>query len=98
MDRKSAERHLVLEFNCALENVEEVKAILLQYIEPARSEDGCLYQNDAVPNRFFILDGWRDQAAFDGHRQHPNVVRGLSAPRLNEPAKLSTNSRIIDAR
>lgn len=103
MDKKTAERHLIIEFNCAPENTEQVRVLLLEYIAPARAEDGCLYfdlyQNDAVPNRFFVLDGWRDQATLDAHRLSANVarVRGLLAPLLSEPTKALANARISDS-
>ena len=102
MTDKSDERHLVVEFNCLPENADRLRACLLEYIEPARAEEGCLYyelySNNQTPGRFFILDGWRTQAGFEGHVQHPNVqrVRALVAPLLREPTKISINTRISD--
>lgn len=102
MTDQSSERHLVVEFNCLPENAERLREYLEQYIEPARAEEGCLYydlySNSQTPGRFFILDGWRTQAAFEGHIQHPNVqrVRALVAPLLSEPTRISVNTRISD--
>lgn len=102
MTDKSTERHLVVEFNCLPENADRLRGYLMEYIEPARAEEGCLYydlySNTQTLGRFFILDGWRTQAAFEGHIQHPNVkrVRALVAPLLSEPTKISINTRITD--
>lgn len=102
MTDKSAERHLVVEFICLPENADRLHTYLLEYIGPARAEEGCLYydlyKNTQTEGKFFILDGWRTQAAFESHVQHPNVVRvrALIAPLLSEPTKVAINTRITD--
>jgi quinol monooxygenase YgiN len=67
MATKAEERHLVVQFRCAPHNAEPVKALLQEFVGPARKEDGCLYydlyQNAEDPARFFILDGWRIKPA-----------------------------------
>jgi quinol monooxygenase YgiN len=100
MATKAEERHLVVQFRCAPHNAEPVKALLQEFVGPARKEDGCLYydlyQNAEDPARFFILDGWRDQACVDRHGAHPNVARVLKRllPLLTEPVAITSNLRI----
>jgi quinol monooxygenase YgiN len=102
MSDASQERHLIVEFRCKPENMERVKGLLLEFIGPARQEEGCLYydlyQNIAEPTRFFILDGWTDQTRVDRHGQHPNVSRVLEKllPLLSEPVSITPNLRLSE--
>jgi quinol monooxygenase YgiN len=102
MSSKSDERHLVVEFNCVPESRAEVERLLREFIEPARQEDGCLYYDLYTsvddPNRFYILDGWRDQACVDRHGEHPNVVRVVQQllPLLSKPVDIAANIRLSD--
>lgn len=102
MSAKSEERHLVVELNCLPENRDAVASLLMEFIGPARKEDGCLYYDlyaDASgTGRFYILDGWRDQACVDRHGQHPNVSRVVHKlmPLLSEPIKVQANARLSD--
>jgi autoinducer 2-degrading protein len=56
-----------------------------------RDEDGCLrfdvLQDGADPNRFFFYEVYRDQSAFDAHRQAPHFARWSAASQevLAEP-------------
>lgn len=79
MTKKEEEIHIICRLHCEAQNRSRVHELLLEYVEPARQENGCLYydifQERDDPNAFYILDGWRDQAAVDSHVKHPNVLR-----------------------
>ncbi len=59
------------------ENVEEVRAILMELIEPTRAEDGCiqyqLLQNHTEPTDFTFVEEWTSQAALDTHLASPHI-------------------------
>lgn len=103
MDTRATERHLVVEFNCGAGDETRVRDLLSEFIDPARQEDGCLYydlyQSADTPTKFFILDGWRDQAAVEAHGRHPNVARVVKdlVPLLVEPVAIKTNLRVSQA-
>lgn len=100
IDRKK-EVHIICRLRAKPEYREELARLLNEYVEPARREAGCLYydvfEDRNEPNAFFILDGWRDQAAVDAHIHHPNVerVNALVFPLLAEKLHL-TEGRPID--
>ncbi|MGI4799589.1 MAG: putative quinol monooxygenase [Janthinobacterium lividum] len=70
------------------------------FVEPSRAEDGCMFYNlcrDADdPNRFVIVDGWRDHAAFVAHASTERVVHTLAAlePLLQEPPVIAILDRL----
>jgi len=74
----------------------------LELVGPAREEPGCLYydvyQEQADPNTFYILDGWVDQDAVEAHTKHPNVPKVMKElrPLLLEDQKLTFGKRISD--
>lgn len=59
------------------ENVERVKAILMELIEQTRAEEGCiqyqLLQNHAAPTDFTFVEEWTDNAALDAHLASPHI-------------------------
>ena len=75
---------------------------MLEYVEPARQEQGCLYydifQEQDDSNTFYILDGWINQAAVDAHVKHPNVprVNAMLHPLLTEGPTLTYGRRISE--
>ncbi|MNQ29368.1 Autoinducer 2-degrading protein LsrG [compost metagenome] len=75
---KTEERHIVCELRCETANRERVRELILQFVEPARREAGCLYydlyQTIEDPNTFLIVDGWVNQAAVDAHAANPHVA------------------------
>ena len=56
-----------------------MKQLLLELVEPARNENGCLYydlyQDANAPDTFILLDGWTSKEALAMHVVHPNVPR-----------------------
>lgn len=102
MTSKAEEIHIICRLRCEEQNRERVQELLLEYVGPSRQEPGCLYydifQEKDDPNAFYILDGWKDQAAVDAHIQHPNVLRvnALIRPLLIEDQKLTFGQRISD--
>ena len=75
---KSDERHIICELRCETANRERARSLILQFVEPARREPGCLYYDlyEKVddPNTFFILDGWVNEAAVKTHADNPHVA------------------------
>ena len=75
---KSEERHIICELRCKSEDRDRVRKLVLQFVEPARLEDGCLYydvyQKIGDPNTFYIVDGWANQDAVDTHAQNSHVA------------------------
>lgn len=98
---KNEEQHIICRVRCA-ENRDRVRELLLEYVEPARQEPGCLYydifQGKDDPDVFYILDGWKDQEAVDAHVKHPNVTRvnAMLHPLLVEGPTLTYGRRISD--
>lgn len=54
------------------ENIEELKALLKTMVEPSKNEKGCLlydiFQVQAEPKKFIVIESWEDEAALDGHK------------------------------
>lgn len=54
------------------ENIDKLKELLVDMIEPSRDEDGCLFyhihQMVDKPSTFVVLESWRDDKALDGHK------------------------------
>jgi len=54
------------------ENIEELKALLIDMIDSSIAEDGCLFyyihQMKDKLNTFVVLESWRDNEALDGHK------------------------------
>ncbi len=75
---KEREVHIICEVRCETPDRERVEELMLQFVEPARREEGCLYydiyQEQSDPNTFFILDGWAEQDAIDRHAASPHVA------------------------
>jgi len=99
---KDNERHIICEVRCETPDRERVKALMLQFVEPARREEGCLYydiyQSHSDPNTFFILDGWATQDAIDRHAASPHVasVMQVLGPLLVFGPALRFNQRVSD--
>lgn len=78
MTTKSEERHIVATIIAKAGLRDEVKALVLDLVQPARDEPGCLYydvyQEQAAPDTFYIVDGWASDQAVQDHVAHPNVV------------------------
>jgi quinol monooxygenase YgiN len=64
------------------EVIEEVRKILLAFIEPARKEEGCiayeLMQNNGDPCDFTFVEEWTSDAALDAHLQTPHLKDGAA--------------------
>ncbi len=62
--------------------IEEVRKILLAFIEPARKEEGCiayeLMQNNGDPCDFTFVEEWTSDAALDAHLQTPHLKDGAA--------------------
>jgi quinol monooxygenase YgiN len=95
-------RHIICTVRALPQHRQRVKEILLELIEPARAEPGCLYYNlqqqEDQPDTFHIVDGWVDMGAVAEHRAHPNVLRvvELLEPLLVAPLKSTISVRISD--
>ncbi|BBX71402.1 putative quinol monooxygenase [Mycolicibacterium psychrotolerans] len=99
---KTQERHIICTVRSMPAQREAVKRLLLELVEPARQEAGCLYydiyQNSDEPECFFIVDGWASDAAIAEHAEHPNVTRVVAQllPLVEVPLQVITNFRLTD--
>lgn len=96
------EVHIVCELRCETANRERVRELALQFIEPARAEDGCLYYNLHQkldePNTFFIIDGWANQATVDAHAGNAHVANVMKelGPLLTFGPSLTLTRRVSE--
>lgn len=76
---KSAERHLIATLRSKPEHRAQVQELLVQLVDPVRSESGCLYYNifqqAEDPDAFLVVAGWVDDAAVAAHPTDPHVPR-----------------------
>lgn len=99
---KANERHIICELRCESKDRDRVRDLILQFVEPARAEPGCLYydlyQRVDAPDTFFILDGWVDQAAVDNHAAHPHVAEVMKelGPLLTFGPSITLTTRTSD--
>ncbi|MBP2658800.1 MAG: Antibiotic biosynthesis monooxygenase [Firmicutes bacterium] len=99
---KSDEQHIICELCCETSNREKVKELILEFVGPARLEEGCiyydLYQKIEDTNTFYILDGWVNEKAVAEHAQHSNVARVMEhlRPLLLYSPKITLSHRMSD--
>jgi quinol monooxygenase YgiN len=79
-------------------------ALLKQYRDATAKEDGNLrataLQELERPNRFVLIEAWRDKAAFDAHSQSASTAKlrdGL-APIADAPADQRINNGLYEAK
>ncbi|BAZ48863.1 antibiotic biosynthesis monooxygenase [Nostoc sp. NIES-4103] len=64
------------------EKVEELKAVLLELIEPTRQEAGAikyeLLQNQSDPTDFTFVEEWASSEALNAHIQSPHLQAGVA--------------------
>jgi quinol monooxygenase YgiN len=100
---KSEERHIICVVRSKAPNREKVKEFLLELVEPARLEEGCLYydlyQQINEPDTFYIIDGWASEEAVAAHAAHPNVSRVVDQllPLLESPLMVTTSNRVSES-
>ena len=74
---KSAECHLLVTIQSQPEHRTRVQELLLQLVDPVRSEPGCLYYNifqqAEDPDAFLVVAGWADEEAIAAHPVHSYV-------------------------
>jgi len=101
---KDQERHIICTVRSMAVHRNTVRHLLLELVDPARAESGCLYydlyQQSDEPDTFYIVDGWVSAEAIAEHADHPNVTRvvGQLLPLLEVPLKVTTNERVSDPR
>ena len=68
---------VVANFIALPEKVEEVKLVLLDLIEPTRTESGCiqyeLLQNEENPTDFVFVEEWESKAQLNAHLESPHI-------------------------
>jgi quinol monooxygenase YgiN len=99
---KKDERHIICTVRSQSAHRERVKALLLELVEPARLEEGCLYydlyHDGKDEDAFYIVDGWVSEEAIASHGVHPNVARVVEQlmPLLKGPLEISTSNRLSE--
>lgn len=97
------EIHIVCTVRARPEHRERVGELLLELVEPARGEAGCLYYDfyheRDLPDADVLLDGWASEAALAKHAVHPHVGRvvELLRPLLASPLEHLHSRRMSDA-
>ncbi len=78
-------------------NVERVKQLLCQCADLSRSEPGCerfeVYQSQADPLQFFLIERWATQSDLDMHREahaFKNIYTPSVLPLVDRDPHLST--------
>jgi quinol monooxygenase YgiN len=100
MTTKAQERHIICVVRGKPEHRARVAELLLELVDPARAEPGCLYydlyQQTDAPDTFTIVDGWASDAAIAAHTAHPNVARVVAQlnPLLASPLVMTTSIRL----
>ncbi|EJL22713.1 hypothetical protein PMI02_04427 [Novosphingobium sp. AP12] len=102
MTNKADEIHIVCTVHAQSEHRERVGMLLLELVDPARAEAGCLYydlyhERDHL-DTFVLLDGWASEAALAAHAVHPNVTRVVEQlrPLLASPLEHHHSRRMTD--
>jgi len=54
-------------------HIKEMKNLLKTMVEASKAEDGCLlydiFQFADEPQKFIVIESWRDEKSLDGHKQ-----------------------------
>ena len=63
------------------DKVQDVRAILLGFVDPTRAEQGCvvyeLLQNRTDPTDFTFVEEWASDAAFEAHHKSAHITAGF---------------------
>lgn len=101
-DSKQDEIHIVCTVHAKPADRERVGELLMELVDPARGEKGCLYydlyhERDR-PDTYVLLDGWATEAALAAHAVHPNVTRVVEqlTPLLASPLEHLHSHRMTD--
>jgi quinol monooxygenase YgiN len=64
------------------DKVEELKAVLLEIIEPTRQEAGViqyeLFQNQSEPTDFTFVEQWESATSLNNHLASPHIKAGIA--------------------
>jgi quinol monooxygenase YgiN len=96
----SEELFIVGRFHAAPGNEKSVEEAILTNMPPSRDEPGCLHVNAfrsmRDPRLFFIVSGWKDEAAFELHATLPHTVRLLErvGPLIDHPFDINRVEKI----
>lgn len=99
-DNRALETHIICTVRSKPEHRERVKQLLLELVEPARNENGCLYydlyQDANAPDTFILLDGSASKEALAMHVVRPNVPRVVDQmlPLLSHPIANTYTTRV----
>jgi quinol monooxygenase YgiN len=98
----SAERHLLVTLRSQPAHHQRVQQLLLELIDPVRSEPGCLYYHLFAhaddPQAFVLAAGWASDAAVAAHPTHPAVpgILALVQPLLASPWEVLPTRRVSE--
>lgn len=78
------------------DEVEAYKRYVLEtYLEPANRERGCrlydLWQDNAEPTHFVVVEIWDDKARLEEHMQRPYVIPGLAGARALQAGEMRSH-------
>ncbi|MFC6647109.1 putative quinol monooxygenase [Granulicella cerasi] len=77
-ETRQEERHILCELNAKPAHASEVKALLLQLVDPSRKQEGNLaynvFQDRDEASRFYIVDAWASEATYQAHHSSSHVA------------------------
>ena len=92
--------YVVATFNVKPQYLEKGKSLILGFVEPSLTQEGCLfydaYQSNEDPAEFVIVDGWATQEDLDNHAASEHVAQTVEqlSPLLARPASVKTYRKI----
>lgn len=92
--------YVVATFNVKPQHLEKGKSLILGFVEPSLTQEGCLfydaYQSNEDPAEFVIVDGWATQEDLDNHAASEHVAQTVEqlSPLLARPASVKTYRKI----
>ncbi|KOS08073.1 hypothetical protein AM493_19995 [Flavobacterium akiainvivens] len=87
-------------FSFTPENMQAGKELLLSFVGPSSTQEGCefynVYQDNEKHNEFLIVDGWDSPEHLQQHIDSDEIVAIVAQidPLLTQPKQLSTFTQI----
>lgn len=61
---------------------DEMREAIVKIADASRAEDGCeiyqLLQDSITPEKFLLVERWRDKTAFKAHQGSPHLAEGFA--------------------
>ena len=61
---------------------DQMRAAIVKIADASSAEDGCeiyqLLQDSVAPEKFLLVERWRDKSAFKAHQEAPHLAEGFA--------------------